>query len=374
MAALASSPTIRRKAEPDPKLAAPTPSLGKSPSRVSAAAQIHRSLKAWRDEAPAAAEPSAEKAPDEEKLDEGGDKSQAKGGEEGAEKSAASSPAMDPSADKAGGDTAEAGAGADAGKSVDSASSEAKAEPTEGAKDEEATGTVAAKLNRKIHRADNKDAAAAKEKRDKLTVLRELIKKEFELAHVEADKKKGEVDTLISIGQDTLNILTMGLAAPVQAAITGGVAAVRGAVDLGIAVQRDALRQSMNHAIDNMTEAQLEALATQVSGKEQTLQQQSEVLRNALAKATTDVDNGEKQAQMGGAGAMALGAGLKAGGAGMAGWSAAKAFLGKASAVVPALGTLVSVGKLAWNMRKAGKLEHEIADLRKELAAMGQAA
>lgn len=58
----------------------------------------------------------------------------------------------------------------------------------------------------------------------------------------------------------------------------------------------------------------------------------------------------------------------------MAGWSAAKAFLGKASAVVPALGTLVSVGKLAWNMRKAGKLEHEIADLRKELAAMGQAA
>lgn len=400
MASFASPSTIHRKQQSDLKPAQSMASAGaQKVSLKSAAAQVHRSLKAWRDEAPAAEPAQAEQAGkgpgEDEKLDEqGGDKAKPAAESGGGDKSAAAGAAFDASADKGGATAGGEAAATEAKPAGDEAAAAEPAAAPEAESQEEAT-PVAAKLNRKIHRApaaagDPKEQEK-KAKRDKVTVLRELLKKEFELSATEAEKSKGEVDTLISIGQDALNILTLGLAAPVQAAVTGGVAAVRGAIDLGIGIQRDALRQCMNHAIDNMDEAALEALAAQINGKEQTLAQQQATLTTALAEATSRVDAGiaQETAKMGGAGqaalgaatggndgagSRALGAGLKTVGAGLTGWNAAKAFLGKAGAVLPAVGTLVSVGKLAWNMRKASKLEQEIKDLRKELEAMGDKA
>lgn len=308
-------------------------------ARSSAAAQLHRSLKAWRSEAD---EKSAGEDADAAK-DDAGDKAKPAGGDEAA--------AGDDKAAKQG---ALEGGGEAKGEKPEGGSSSAAGGEEPAAKPQEEAPAIGTKLKVLTKRKDL-TPAQVKEKEEKLAKQKELCLSKVELAAKTAEQTQKIVDLVAGLGVDALLTLA-GPAAPVLTPIIKSVVGVaKDGTNLALDTQREVKADVISKAINTMSDRQIRMLANNWTKVEPTLkecearvQPQLELLKSAgLNAKPTDY------ALAGGKGALSEGA-----------KKAAEGFIEK---WIPFIGTIRSIGELIGVVNEIATLRETIQQLEEDL-------
>lgn len=365
------SSLLRRKAEPElisrkassgssaakAGPASASPAIAAFASRSSAVQQIHRSLKAWRDEdkGPAAKPAEADKSSDE-KVDDGAKdaKSAAGGGEQ---TNANKNLAQDDGAKQAGAEGTEAKAdsagSAPGAEAAPAAAPEAAASEGEEVK-EEAPG-VGTKLKVLAKRKDL-SPAKQKEKEEEQKKQKELCLAKVELAKSKATQMQQAIDLVAGLGVDALLTLA-GPAAPVLMPIVKtAVGIVQDGTCITLDAKRDFQANVISMAINTMSSRQIRTLANNwtkvepsLADAEARLKPQLELLKTAgLTDATKPMVGGITK--------------------GVAVEGGKKVAESLAEKWIPFVGTLMKVGELIATVKEIGDLREKIEELEKELA------
>lgn len=365
------SSLLRRKAEPEiisrkstsgagaskAGPAAASPAIAAFASRSSAVQQIHRSLKAWRDEdkGPAAkpAEADADKSSDE-KVDDGAKDAKSAGGsgeQTNANKNLAQDSGTEAKADSAG--SAPSAEAAPAAAPEGAASEGAASEGGEVKEEAPAVGTKLKVL------AKAKTPEEKKKKEEEIAKKRELCKQKVALAAAQAEQYQKIGDFVAGFGLDALMALAGTVAGPAGAALVNAIKAAVGyaqdGVNIALDAKRDVQADVLTKAIETMSSRQIKLLTNKwtnveptLATMETTIQPHVDLIRNAGV----------------GGGAQAHAGSAAKGVAEEAGKKVATGFLEK---WIPFVGTALKIGELIQSVREVATIREEIEKLEEEL-------
>lgn len=339
-----------------------SPAIAAFASRSSAVQQIHRSLKAWRDEdkAPAAQPAEADKSSDE-KVDDGAKDAKSAGGG-GEQTNANKNVAQDDGAKQAGAEGTEAKADSSAGSAPASegaaAAEGAAAEGAAPAGDEVKEEAPAVGTKLKVL-AKAKSPEEKRKKEEEIAKKRELCKQKVALAAAQAEQYQKIGDFVAGFGLDALMALAGTVAGPAGAALVNAIKAAVGyaqdGVNIALDAKRDVQADVLTKAIETMSSRQIKLLTNKwtnveptLATMETTIQPHVDLIRNAGV----------------GGGAQAHAGSAAKGVAEEAGKKVATGFLEK---WIPFVGTALKIGELVQSVREVANIREEIEKLEEEL-------
>lgn len=335
-----------------------SPAIAAFASRSSAVQQIHRSLKAWRDEdkEPAAKPAEADKASDE-KVDDGAKDAKSAGGG-GEQTNANKNLAQDDGGKQEGAEGTEAKA--DSAGSAPGAEAAPAAAPEGAASEGEEVKEEAPAVGTKLKvLAKAKTPEEKKKKEEEIAKKRELCKQKVALAAAQAEQYQKIGDFVAGFGLDALMALAGTVAGPAGAALVNAIKAAVGYAQDGVNIALDAKREVqadvLTKAIETMSSRQIKLLTNKwtnveptLAAMEGTIQPHVDLIRNAgVAGGAVD------HAQSAGKGA-----------AQEAGKKVATGFLEK---WVPFVGTALKIVELIQSVNAVAAAREEIEKLEEEL-------